>query len=134
MLAARKRAGTKVTSKGKKANQDFYVHCDNCTANDSTCKFPHATIEREDDHTIIPIRMGKRQSVCSICFDKFIDRKRSFCFLCSSKVQLKTVIICKECKRPAVELPGVHSVENDEDFDCPLQIADCCEESGLAIW
>ena len=35
---------------------------------------------------------------------------------------------------PAVELPGVSSANDSEDFECPVDVAGDCEESGLAIW
>ena len=115
-------------------NKNFYVHCSNCPVEDSNCKSSHATIVREDDGTTISIRLGKRQRVCSICFDTFVDSGRSMCFQCDKVVTLKTTILCKECRRPAVELPGVSSHEDFEEFDCPICVAEDCEESGLAVW
>ena len=56
------------------------------------------------------------------------------CFQCDKVVTLKTTILCKECRRPAVELPGVSSHEDFEEFDCPICVAEDCEESGLAVW
>ena len=116
----------------KVKSQQFYVQCFDCPVEDSNCKFSHATIEREDDETTISIRMGKRKAFCSICFDTFVNLGSNMCFQCNRVVPLTTVIQCKECRRPAAELPGVRRAGTD--FECPVEVAGDCEDSGLAIW
>ena len=111
-----------------KAKAPVFVHCINCTA--TKCKWPNALLERDDGSTIT-IRTGKVQVICTTCLSTFVDATSGMCFECGQIRKMTKITVCRECREKAVELPGVH--EAPEDFECPLEIADSCEETCLVV-